>query len=256
MSDVDLTTSLSCNRCGQTKPLAEFARNSRRSRGYRYACKACLTSQRRAHRLEDNPPGPLLPGTITPDTRIIGADGRDWTWAFVLFRDIPGFPGYQINTDGAVWSRLCRNGSDLVSAWRPMKHGRHPYGYPRVHLSRDGKKHEFFVHQLVLMTFIGPCPPGMECCHNNGKPADCRSVNLRWDTKASNAQDAFRHGSRGVGSRHPNSKLTEEKVIGIRRRYLEGYTQTRIGDEFGVTQSAVWCVIRGKVWKHVPWDTD
>lgn len=56
------------------------------------------------------------------------------------------------------------------------------------------RRRVFFVHRLVLEAFEGPCPPGMESCHNNGDRQDNRRSNLRWGTKPSNAQDTLRHG--------------------------------------------------------------
>ena len=36
------------------------------------------------------------------------------------------------------------------------------------------------VHRLVLETFVGPCPDGMECDHVNRNRSDNRLQNLRW----------------------------------------------------------------------------
>lgn len=47
----------------------------------------------------------------------------------------------------------------------------------------------------MLTAFVGPCPDGMEGCHNDGDPHNNRLDNLRWDTRANNARDAIRHGT-------------------------------------------------------------
>lgn len=39
-----------CNRCGETKPLAEFHRNAERKDGHRSQCKACVAESQRAYR--------------------------------------------------------------------------------------------------------------------------------------------------------------------------------------------------------------
>jgi hypothetical protein len=70
-----------------------------------------------------------------------------------------------------------------------------PSGHLRVTLSRDGSVERFWVHRLVLETFVGPRLPEMECCHNDGRPANNAVSNLRWDTKSANAQDRRRHGT-------------------------------------------------------------
>jgi hypothetical protein len=51
------------------------------------------------------------------------------------------------------------------------------------------------IHTLALEAFVGPCPPGMEGCHNNGDGLDNRLSNLRWDTKSANSRDSVRHGT-------------------------------------------------------------
>jgi hypothetical protein len=52
------------------------------------------------------------------------------------------------------------------------------------------------VHAAVLEAFVGPCPPGMEACHNNGDSQNNRLDNLRWDTSENNNADKLRHGRR------------------------------------------------------------
>lgn len=65
----------------------------------------------------------------------------------------------------------------------------------KVSLSRQGVNHHRWVHRLVLESFVGPCPDGMEGCHENGDPTDTRLTNLRWDTRSANSRDAVRHGT-------------------------------------------------------------
>lgn len=59
-------------------------------------------------------------------------------------------------------------------------------GYLYVGLGQNGKR---LVHRLVLESFVGPCPDGMECCHNDGDRTNNRVDNLRWDTRYGNCQD-------------------------------------------------------------------
>jgi hypothetical protein len=62
-------------------------------------------------------------------------------------------------------------------------------GYLRITIA--GQVHR--VHRLVLETFIGPCPPGLQCCHWDGVRTNNRLMNLRWDTPGANGADARRH---------------------------------------------------------------
>lgn len=68
-------------------------------------------------------------------------------------------------------------------------------GYHMVSLCVKSKPKGRLVHRLVLMSFIGPAPLGMEACHNNGVSGDNRLSNLRWGTHLDNIKDKFLHGT-------------------------------------------------------------
>lgn len=42
------------------------------------------------------------------------------------------------------------------------------------------------VHDMVLETFVGPCPEGFECGHKNANGLDNRLVNLEWVSRSDN----------------------------------------------------------------------
>lgn len=58
-----------------------------------------------------------------------------------------------------------------------------------------------YVHELVLTAFVGPCPEGMEGCHNNGNGLFNSLTNLRWDTRSENTFDRVRHGTHHAKNR-------------------------------------------------------
>ena len=61
---------------------------------------------------------------------------------------------------------------------------------------KDGKRvFRSGIHRLVMLSFVGPCPEGMEVCHNNGEPSDNRLANLRYGTRSENIYDAVQHGA-------------------------------------------------------------
>jgi len=51
------------------------------------------------------------------------------------------------------------------------------------------------VHHLVLETFVGPCPEGMETRHLNGDPSDNRLENLAWGSREDQISDQKKHGT-------------------------------------------------------------
>lgn len=114
------------------------------------------------------------------------------------WRPVVGYEGlYEVSDHGRVRSldRITRTGNgDRLYRSRFLE-GYISLGYRRVALTRGGKSVHYLVHRLVLEAFVGPCPDGMEGCHNNGDRADARLSNLRWDTRLANIRDKFEHGT-------------------------------------------------------------
>lgn len=99
------------------------------------------------------------------------------------------------------------------------------YGHLVVSLNKRGVSATRYVHLLVLRAFKGPCPEGLEGCHNDGDASDNRVASLRYDTHSSNMQDAVRHGTygRGYDPCRPHAPRRERIVFGP-RRYKRGET--------------------------------
>lgn len=109
------------------------------------------------------------------------------------------------------------------------------------------------VHRLVLAAFVGPCPEGMEGCHNDGNPLNNRLDNLRWDTPKANAQDAVRHGSWDwrIGEACPSARLTADDVRCIRAEPRFHGVNTMLGAAFGITPNHVKRIRAGESWAHL-----
>ena len=114
---------------------------------------------------------------------------------------IPGYEGhYEASDFGNIRSldrRIPhrRNGTVRVHGRRMKQYSDPNDGRRYVRLTVENDSHVMRVHRLVLMTFVGPCPEGMEGCHNNGDASDNRLENLRWDTPSENMYDKGRHGT-------------------------------------------------------------
>lgn len=166
----------------------------------------------------------------------------------VGYRDIPGWPGYRVGSDGTVWSclRICHGPRRIVEGeWRlkrPTPHCRD--GRPMVFLSLNGKRKTFCVHTIVLLAFVGPKPAGMECCHADGNKSNNRLDNLRWDTPKSNRRDALVHGTQP-------SKLVAGQVVEIRRLAGEGLKPAELARRFGCTHQQIRRIVSGDCWGHI-----
>ena len=100
-------------------------------------------------------------------------------------------------------------------------------------------------------------PPEIETRHLCPGEPNVRCVNpehLTFGTHADNMRDRNEAGrqARLKGVDHGMSKLTEEQVLEIRRRYAAGgVKQQELGDEFGVAQALISFIVRRKLWAHL-----
>lgn len=94
-----------------------------------------------------------------------------------------------------------------------------------------------------------PPSPKHEAAHScgNGHIGCVTPGHLGWKTKQENEDDKVIHGTRSVGERNGQSKLTEEQARKI--IHLKGKATLReIADEFGVSASAVSEIHQGRNW--------
>lgn len=178
--------------------------------------------------------------------------GYDWSWAFVVYRLVPGFSNYVAGSDGTIWS--CRMTAKRTNpVWVIKKSKTNNRGYKLVHLiADDGRHYGTQAGSIVLMAFVGPRPQGHHACHfPNRDPTDNRVINLRWGTPAQNYADALVHGTATRGSRHARAKLCEADIPVIRELIRSGLSFNRISKMFGVSSAAISLINSGKNWAFV-----
>lgn len=167
--------------------------------------------------------------------------------------DIPGHEGaYQASDIGRVRSLprtiVTADGKRRPVTGRILAPLRHPAGHFMISLGRGRRA---YVHRLVMEAFVGPCPPGMMACHNNGNPADNRLENLRYSSARDNQMDRVPHGTSNRGAANGKSILTPDDVVRIRHRLAAGERQRSIAAAFGVTQCCISDINLGKTWSHL-----
>lgn len=113
--------------------------------------------------------------------------------------DIPGFTGrYQVSDLGRVRSVdqviISKN---RIYRWKGkiLSPGPTHSGHVSVAL---GRRNSRSVHTLVMLTFVGPPPIGMEVLHRNERPADNRLVNLKYGTRSENMKMDYASGVRAT----------------------------------------------------------
>jgi hypothetical protein len=101
------------------------------------------------------------------------------------------------------------------------------------------------------MMFVGKIPDGLLVCHKCNNKCCVNPSHLYIGTPKQNSQDAVRDGLSPVGSRQPNSKLTESLIDEIRSLWSAGnITQVALASQFGVDQTLVSLIVMNKAWKH------
>jgi HNH endonuclease len=162
-------------------------------------------------------------------------------------KEIPEFPGYQVDTDGNVWSAKQNKLEE-----RRLKPGKSSNGYLIVRLAKDLKYHTKLIHILVCEAFRGPRPSlKHEVRHLDGNTDNVALTNLVWGTASENQLDRRKHGTSPQGENHPRVILTDDNVRDIRDLLSKGIKCVDIAEEFSVSRYCISDIKRGKNWLHI-----
>ena len=123
------------------------------------------------------------------------------------------------------------------------------HGYQVVTL-RDGHRHtlQTTVHRLVALAFI-PNPDNLpEVNHIDGDKSNNVVENLEWVTR----DDNRRHAIEVLDAYGFNRSLTKEQILSIR---LDGRPHHVIADDYGLEQTTISAIKRGKTYRTYPGPT-
>jgi hypothetical protein len=174
------------------------------------------------------------------------------------YRLVPGLPNYRVGDDGSIWAcwkRVKRgpgngNGTRLVPTphWRQLHPKPEPSGYLRI--TAESRPHA--VHSLVLLAFVGPCPPDLECRHLNGQRDENRLSNLVWGTSKENKADSIRHGTSFVTTEEKcgTHKLLRTDVLEIREYFAMGASAADLARGYDVVFQTIYKIAHGRRWTH------
>lgn len=133
-----------------------------------------------------------------------------------------------------------------TGCWNWTGDMRRAYGALRV----DGRR--IGAHRISYQLFRGPIPNGMQICHHCDNPRCCNPDHLFIGTPTTNMRDKMNKG-RGFlpdvkGENHGNSKLNRSKVLEIRYLRSQNWRTIALAKRFGVSPSAICCVLSGRNW--------
>ena len=175
----------------------------------------------------------------------------------MIWKIIPCFSNYSASDSG-----LIRSNERYVSAGRGgkrllpetvLKPKITKGGYLVVSIKNDsGQIKCSTVHSLVMLTFEGPRPKGIQILHLDDNPANCSKVNLKYGTTQENHDLKIKHGRTARGENINTAKLNESQVIEMRERRSAGETTLSLSAFFGISSTAVSKICTGENWKYAP----
>ena len=178
-----------------------------------------------------------------------------------IWKDVKGYEGhYQVSSLGRVKSLAriveCRKGVFVNKKEKFLKSTKNRKGYLNLKLciKKDGVCSEktIIVHRLVANEFLENPLNKPQVNHKNGIKDDNRVENLEWATGSENVIHSLVNNLKipQKGSEHGNAKLTEEKVLEI-RKIGRSKTLKELGKIYNVDMSLISLVLLNKIWKHV-----
>lgn len=164
-----------------------------------------------------------------------------------IWKAVSGFEEfYEVSNIGRV--RSWKNGRHGISNYsKILKPGTDGGGYLIVFLSKNKIVIRRHVAHLIIETFTGNRPEGMEVNHLDGIKTNNSISNLKYCTSSQNKLHAFRNGLNHRGEKHPNSILSESDVFKI-RKLLYHKKPLEIAKIFKVSKGAITGIKSGVNW--------
>lgn len=163
-------------------------------------------------------------------------------------KEIEGFPGYEIDEMGNVWSSKRAKRVKL----NPTVYTRKVDNYTKavINLSTNGIRVTHIISRLVALAFV-PNPQNKPyVCHKDSNSLNNHFSNLYWGTQKENIADAIKAGTFARGNKMPHSKLNEEKIKTILTEFT-CLSDRKIASLFKVSHQLINKVRQRKIWAHI-----
>lgn len=176
----------------------------------------------------------------------------------MTFVPVPDYEDYyEINEEGVIYriEHLSRDrwGNIVTLSRFKMKWTKHSTGYLTVSLTKDGMCKTHRLHILVAKAFISNPDRLPEVNHEDGDKHNPAKNNLKWCTRAYNAEHASKNGLYPDSFRNGGAKLSFEDVARARDLALVGILFHDIASQFNVTPTTISRAIDrvfGKSWRN------
>lgn len=145
------------------------------------------------------------------------------------------------------WSRVDIRGEDECWPWLgSFTHN----GYGRFWFEGKTVRANRFSYQDQK----GPIGDDDVIRHSCDNPPCCNPKHLLRGTQKDNIDDRQNRdrGAKPKGAKNAMAKMTDEKIMALRRLVASGEGQEAAGKQFGLTQTTVSDTVRGNLWPHLP----
>ena len=168
-----------------------------------------------------------------------------------IWKDITGFPGYQVSNEGNVRSYI-NNRHGIGAEAHELRPCTIHTGHKSVQLGRGNRKS---VHRLVASEFI-PNPDNYPLVrHLDDNPSNNRVENVAWGTQVDNMRDCVQHG-RLVGDTRAAIESQKIAVVAISMDGSVEKTFQSMNDaarELGLWPQHVSSALHGKIRQTGGW---
>lgn len=108
-----------------------------------------------------------------------------------------------------------------------------------------------YSHRASWIIRFGVNPGPKQVLHKCDNPACVRPSHLFLGNALINHLDAVKKGRAALGSKHPNSKISESQVLEIISMLQNGVLQKVVASKFGISQGSVSRILYGGTWRHL-----
>lgn len=106
--------------------------------------------------------------------------------------------------------------------------------------------------RLQYIHYYGPITDGLQVCHTCDNRKCVNPEHLFLGTIGDNLKDMTQKGRRAKGSKIASSRLTEEIVLEIRKKRLEGWKYKDLETTYNLGRGHLHGICKNKSWQHIP----
>lgn len=163
---------------------------------------------------------------------------------------IPGYEKeYAISIDDVVY-RLLNRRNGICKPYEtplPIKTRKDAKGYSCVSLCRNGKVSTMRISRMVLLAFVGsPASDLYQAAHLDVDKDNNHVSNLKWALREENASHKKLHGTEAYGQKNGSAKLSDEQVIELRKKIVDGHSRKQLAIDYNVSKSCIDLIANGR----------